>query len=187
MATTVTKPEFDQARQFIASDIEREIQLVRGQDLWWKKVARKIWGVRPGGGNFLAALGLLCYTEFAGRIKCDDFSEGNSRACFDDFFSDLGPEYAQLLGSCAVYKDLRCGLAHEYAVKNSCDIAMLEGGRQAGVQWTGTKYVFVVESYWRDFRNAFDRLGQQKFGIPARQPNRPLQPAGVTRSQHARG
>src|SRR5439155_22178086 len=32
-------------RLFIASDIEREIQLVRGQELWRKRIARKIWGV----------------------------------------------------------------------------------------------------------------------------------------------
>ena len=32
-------------RLFIASDIEREIQLVREQELWRKRIARKIWGV----------------------------------------------------------------------------------------------------------------------------------------------
>lgn len=183
----MTKPEFDQARLFITGDIEREIQLVRGQNLWWKRAARQVWGVRPGGGNFLAALGLLCYTEFAGRIKRDDFSDGNSRLCFDDFFADLGPEYAQLLVSCPIYQDLRCGLAHAYFVKKTCDIAMLEGARQAGVRWTGTNYVFIVESYWRDFGNAFDRLGQDRFCTPAQRPNKPLQPTCVTRSQNARG
>jgi hypothetical protein len=180
----MTKPELDQARLFITSDIEREIELVRGQDLWWKKAARRLWGVRPGGGNLLAALGLLCYTEFAGRIKRNDFSGASSRACFDEFFADLGPDYASLLQSCRVYNDLRCGLAHEYFVKMSCDIAMLEGTRSAGVQWTGTKYVFVVEAYWRDFRAAFDRLAES---IQTRQPNIALLPTGVTHSQHARG
>jgi hypothetical protein len=61
-------------RLFIASDIEREIQLVRGQELWRKRIARKIWG--SYGANVLSALGLLCYTEFAGRLKRDHFSDG---------------------------------------------------------------------------------------------------------------
>lgn len=174
------KDEFDQARLFISSDIEREIQLVRGQERWWKQVALKMCGIRPGGGNFLAALGLLCYTEFAGRIKRDDFSNRDSRACFDEFFAELGPEYTEILRTCAVYNDLRCGLAHQYFVKRSCDIAMLEGGRQPGVQWTGTKYLFVVEAYWRDFGNAFDALGRLRFGTAGRQ-SEPVQPASGQR------
>ena len=38
---------------FIFNDIKREVDLARSGD---------------GGGNFLAGLGLLCYTEFMGTI-----------------------------------------------------------------------------------------------------------------------
>jgi hypothetical protein len=111
----------------------------------------------------MAALSLLSYTEFAGRLKLDDFSDSNSRKCFDAFFGDLGPDYAHLLGKHNVYKILRCGLAHEYFVKKSCTIAMLSSHPQPGDQWDEARYIFIVESYFNDFRNALDRLAIRLF------------------------
>lgn len=56
----------------------------------------------PGGGNLLAALGLLCYTEFAGKlrfgVKRADGSDVAS-ANFNQFFDLLGPEYQAFRGS----------------------------------------------------------------------------------------
>ena len=158
------RDRFDRARAFIAADIGREIRLARGETSRWRRLVRWALGNPPGGGNFLAALGLLCYTEFAGRAKRDDFSDGNARACFDDFFRDLGPEYSELLKTRSIYRDLRCGLAHEYFVKRSCAIAMLAFQPQCGVQWDGERYIFVVEAYWQDFQAAFQKLGQQLYG-----------------------
>jgi hypothetical protein len=71
------------------SDIEREIQLARAHRQKLQNL-----GVIAGGGNFLAALGLLCYTEFGGKLrfahKRPDGSDLASKN-FNDFFDLLGP------------------------------------------------------------------------------------------------
>ncbi len=157
---------FDRARDFITADIEREIRLARMETSLWRRLLARAVGNPNGGGNFLTALGLLCYTEFAGRLKRNDFSDGNARVCFDDFFRDLGPEYDQLVQTQNVYRDLRCGLAHEYFVKRSCVIAMLSFRPQCGIQWDGNRYIFVVEAYWQDFRGALQALEQRLYGLP---------------------
>jgi hypothetical protein len=59
----LSKARFTQAKLFICTDIEREIQLATAD-----KTALQSLGVHPGGANFLAALGLLCYTEFFGKL-----------------------------------------------------------------------------------------------------------------------
>jgi hypothetical protein len=41
----------------------------------------------------MAALSLLSYTEFAGRLMLSDFSDGNSRKSFDEFFRNMGTGY----------------------------------------------------------------------------------------------
>ena len=59
----MTRDEFVQAKAFIFSDVERELQLAKADSAGLQAL-----GVTPGGGNFLAALGLLCYTEFGGKL-----------------------------------------------------------------------------------------------------------------------
>lgn len=61
--------DFKQAKEFIFSDIQREIDLAKSN---------------KNAGNFLCALGLLCYTEFAGKIMSD--GKYNSSQHFNDFF-----------------------------------------------------------------------------------------------------
>ena len=107
----------------------------------------------------MAALSLLSYTEYAGRLKHNDFSDGNARKNFDCFFSDLGAGYKQLLTQFNVYKIFRCGLAHEYYVKKDCTIAMRSNkALNAGLGHDGQRYFFVVERYHRDFTAAFQSL-----------------------------
>jgi hypothetical protein len=65
----MTSQEFDRARLFIFTDIRREISLGRASESDAGKTALSSICVPSGGGNFLAALGLLCYTEFAGKLK----------------------------------------------------------------------------------------------------------------------
>lgn len=149
---------FLQAKTFIFSDIQREIALARISQKDRTHLLPKELQVTPGGGNFLAALGLLCYTEFAGGLKNSDFSRGRAKANFDAFFGELGPEYRAFNARHDVYGDLRCGLVHEYYVKKRCVIAMSSADRGIGVRWDGEKYVFVVEQYFEDFKQAFLRL-----------------------------
>jgi hypothetical protein len=148
-----------QAKNFILSDIERELALADSSERLLGRLLLRLAGVPRGGGNFVAALSLLSYTEYGGRLKNNDFSDGNSRKNFDDFFGDLGTGYKQLLTEHNVYKIFRCGLAHEYYVKNDCIIAMHSAKQlDAGIGHYENQYFFVVEQYYKDFRAAFENL-----------------------------
>src|SRR5678815_767764 len=130
------------------NDIEREVELGRVAD----EQALRALGVRPGGGNFLAALGLLSYTEFGGKLKFNcKKPNGTEHASenFNRFFDELGHGYAKLRSSGHnVYDTFRCGLAHEYFIKKHCGIAMLGTGIPCGIcQLPDGRYEFVVEQY----------------------------------------
>jgi hypothetical protein len=159
----MTRDEFVQAKLFMFSDIHREIQLARADP----KVLEAA-GVKSGGGNFLAALGLLCYTEFGGKLKFGvkrpngtDIASAN----FNQFFDILGADYQSFRATHNVYDIFRCGLAHEYYVKKTCTIAMLASspGPSIGVDSSGHFY-FVIESYSRDLEKAFADLQIQLYG-----------------------
>jgi hypothetical protein len=153
---------------FMFADIQREIDLARtGQ----------------GGGNLLAALGLLCYTEFMGGILRANqpspplkiFISGQTSKNFNAFFDTLGPCYQSFRQSGEnVYNVFRCGMAHEYAVKRDCVIAMLDGGTAScgiGKESSG-RYFFIVERYLNDFRAACQTLYNQLMA-PGNNPSLP--------------
>jgi hypothetical protein len=153
------KTQIDQAKEFIFSDIEREIALADSSERRLGRMFLRFARVPRGAGNFIAALSLLSYTEFGGRLKNNDFSDGNARKNFDDFFGDLGAGYRQLLTQHNVYRIFRCGLAHEYYVKKDCVIAIRSGQQlSAGIGHDGQQFFFVVERYYRDFKAAFQAL-----------------------------
>lgn len=133
------------------------------------EAAVKATGVRPGGGNFLAALGLLCYTEFGGRLK---YNRSKASENFNRFFDDLGPEYkAFRQAGHNVYDIFRCGMAHEYMVKKPGTIAMLGKTATAGIrQLPDGRFEFIVERYYLDLKHAFEELDQQLFGGPVTVP-----------------
>ncbi|MCL4534997.1 MAG: hypothetical protein M1370_07565 [Bacteroidetes bacterium] len=164
----MNRDEFIQAKNFIFTDIERELQIARADH-----DRLLCMGITPGGGNFLAALGLLCYTEFGGKLRfCRKRDDGKDFASenFNLFFDELGPGYKAFRQHHNVYDIFRCGLAHEYYVKKSCGIAMFgdEDSPGIGIDPSGEySYLFVVQSYNRDLRNAFDRLEKDLFGRQA--------------------
>lgn len=111
--------------------------------------------------------------RFADSIpQLANYWEGNAtqRLCaltknFEAFFGKLGPGYKEFINAGHdVYGDLRCGLAHEYYVKKRCVISMCIAEQGIGVRWNGEKYVFIVEQYFLDFREAFLRLESMLFG-----------------------
>jgi hypothetical protein len=156
------RAEFDQAKLFIFSDVGREIQLAKVSARKSGQRALRRLRVLPGGGNFLAALGLLCYTEFGGKLM---FNHRAASANFNSFFDLLGPAYKNLRAKHNIYNILRCGLAHEYYVKQSCTIAMTSRTSAPGIHVDeGGHFTFVVEAYSRDMRKAFDGLGRTLFG-----------------------
>jgi hypothetical protein len=159
----MTRDEFVQAKLFMFSDLRREIQLANADP---KLLAAA--GINSGGGNFLAALGLLCYTEFGGKLKFGvKRSNGTDVAStnFNQFFDLLGSGYQSFRKSHDVYDIFRCGLAHEYYAKKSCTIAMFANspGPGIGIDPSG-RYYFVVESYSRDLEKAYDKLQIELYG-----------------------
>jgi len=159
---------FKQAEQFMFQDVRREICLARATETVEGKAALRQAGVELGGGNFMAALALLCYTEFAGKLKFDckkpngsDYASEN----FNSFFDELGPGYKAFRSAGNnVYDVFRCGLAHEYYVKKSCTISMFGPVDQPGIGKNpdGT-YSFVVERYCQDLKQAFHTLESHLF------------------------
>lgn len=148
-----------QAKNFVFSDIDREIRLANSSEKYLGRFLLRLAGVPRGGGNFMMALSLLSYTEYGGRLKNNDFSDRNSRKNFDDFFGDLGDGYKQLLTEQNVYKIFRCGLAHEYYVKKDCVIAIHSCKQlDTGIGYNGNQYFFIVDQYYRDFKIAFENL-----------------------------
>ena len=134
------------------SDIQREIDLARSN---------------KRAGNFLCALGLLCYTEFMGGIVLGSFTIRPLKRRFDAFLDLMGDDYKIFNQTVNVYDVFRCGLAHEYFVKHNCDIAMLKNDETLGIGKKPTgEYYFVVERYFEDFSNACRQLYTQMMTKP---------------------
>src|SRR2546426_2659666 len=76
---------------FIEHDIGRELHWANE----WRRRQRKRLPARPfeGAGNVLAALGLLCYTEFIGEFITGTKGTGTSERNFRAAFCELGPGY----------------------------------------------------------------------------------------------
>ncbi len=72
-------------------------------------------------------------------------------ANFNQFFDLLGPAF-------------RCGLAHEYYVKKSCTIAMLDGTADPGLGVDAAGHYWVVVESCRDLKKAFDDLQVHLYG-----------------------
>lgn len=162
------KPSFEQAKLFLFTDIRREIELGRASETDPGEVALASIGVPHGGGNFLTGLGLLCYTEFGGKLKYnrktkkrDDYATDN----FNLFFDDLGNGYkAFRAAGHNPYNIFRCGMTHEYNVKRPCTIFMLGTDLPAGVgQSADGRYWICVDQYFFDLRRAFDDLEKHLF------------------------
>ncbi|MCZ6691818.1 MAG: hypothetical protein O7H41_19705 [Planctomycetota bacterium] len=170
---------FQKAKEFIEKDIGREIALAKATAIPAGEQSLRELGIYPGGGNFLAALGLLCYTEWAGKLKygCKYPVRGRrgkekdaASHNFNHFFDDLGPGYRRFREDEeseqeSPYSTFRCGLAHEYLVKKSCTIYMLGGGPvDAGIgKDSAGRYWFVVERYFSDLMRALDNVEAQLF------------------------
>jgi hypothetical protein len=154
---------------YMCEDIKRELDLERSG---------------CNAGNFLCALGLLCYTEFMGGLIVGRLRGHKSELSFNKFLDYMG--YTAQLPGIDVYDTFRCGLAHEYFVKYECVISMLNATGQAPIIVPGKstggvsvrtpdyiisdpvsigisqrpdgRYLFVVEQYYEDFRAACERL-----------------------------
>ena len=129
---------------FIYRDIQREIELARSGN---------------EGGDFLAALGLICYTEFMGNVLLQ--GDGSYTKQFKAFFRRMGQDYARLVDDkeIDVYRVFRSGMVLSYFAKD-CEIKMLNDGSFASgiIIKPNGQYLFVVEKYFDDFVKASQAL-----------------------------
>lgn len=149
----ITKESFSLAKKFIQTDIERELNLYRQQ--------------KQSAGNFLCALGLLCYTEFFGGLITGNFQHGHAKANFETFFRYMGKHYSNLIDkkNIDVYNIFRCGMAHEYFIKKDFSVGLLPiRNRRTGIGFENGEYFFVVEKYYDDFIKAVEKLEVTLFG-----------------------
>ena len=165
---------------FIQTDISREIELAKIKGDCFA------CGTRAGGGNFLAALGLLCWTEYVGSFVTGRYGWGQAKRNFDAFFKRLGPSYEVFEREHDVYDIFRCGMAHEYSVKRPAKVAMRRGGEECGigVDRRDGRFYLVVERYRDDFFAAArelykELLAQKDFKMPVQV----ARPQKTTRSQ----
>ena len=151
---------FKQAKVFISSDIERELSLVKASQSEQGILALEKAGVPAGGGNFLAAMGLLAYTEFFGDLKYKNTGHASCSTNFNSLFDDLGSDYQSFRASREdVYKIFRCGLVHEYYIKKDCTIYMVEKENLAGIgKDADGKYYFAVETYYEALKSVVASL-----------------------------
>lgn len=156
---TITKAAFDFSKQLIFVDLPREVDWGNAWHDGRRPLVEAAGIKHSGGGNFLAALGALCYTEYGGWLQFGKKPTEN----FNRFFDTLGTDYAAFRQKHNVYNIFRCGLAHEYFVKGlSYGISLSEEPSFAfeydpspTARFT---YTFHVGRYVIDLRVAFERL-----------------------------
>lgn len=162
--------EFAEAKKFIIADISREIKLAHVTKTEDGKKSLTKHNIPLGGGNFLAALGLLSYTEFGGKLKYNKLKPNGynwASENFNLFFDDLGSGYQAFRNTGVnVYDIFRCGLVHEYFTKQNCTIYMSSNNRPIGIGTESNgKYFFEVETYFEDLKKALDDLEMSRYGI----------------------
>jgi hypothetical protein len=120
--------------------------------------------------NFLAALGLLAYTEFLGGLQTGllgSYKPGDAKRRFTVFFRELGGEYGKLAeggDTVDVWRDVRNGLVHAYFIDQRATIKMSIGdghGDRCGIEVEGGHIWFIVQKYFDDFRRAAMRYHEQ--------------------------
>lgn len=134
-------------REFMFNDIDKTLKLADNKQI--------------GAPNFLLALGLVCYTEYWGKllegIKKSD--QSSSAKAFNAFLKRLDRKYYGSLLTCNVnlYGEVRCGLAHAYLVEGKGDSVINTGySGLHGIDYdqTSMKYTFWVRTYFDEFKNA---------------------------------
>jgi hypothetical protein len=109
-----------------------------------------------GNANFLAALGLVSYTEVLGGLRTGKLGLiGKSQHNFNAFLCYMGDEYMQFQKKdINIYDVVRCGLVHNYFIKGDATIWMHAGTgsntRGIVASPNGTTH-FFVNVYRDDF------------------------------------
>ena len=103
-----------------------------------------------GKANYLAALGLVTYTEVLGGLLTGNLGlRGTSKDNFKAFIPYLGQDYVLTERKLDIYEFVRCGLVHNYFIKGDSSIWMNAQGPGVFGDPDGPKY-FLVNAYATD-------------------------------------
>lgn len=111
-----------------------------------------------GNANYLAALGLVTYTEILGGLRTGRLGiKGTSQQNFNAFIPYLGNDYLHLKSQgFDIYEFVRCGLIHNYFIKGDSTIWMDATGPGIIGSSKGRTF-FLVKEYANDlFKGAAD-------------------------------
>jgi len=147
--------DFIQIKEFIKTDIERELQLARISGTFSSHVLDFI-GINRGGGNMMTTLALLDYTEFAGHVYAKLTHLKNYDAFEQGFALFNGYDYRKL--------PVKTAREVQQTIKNSIVfpddvnvyIGMLEGNflekrhTNAGIVVEDGEWYFCIEKYYKD-------------------------------------
>jgi hypothetical protein len=107
-----------------------------------------------GGANFAAALALNVYTDaLGGLINGNLTAKGVSELNYTTFLKRMGYSDAECM---KYYENVRCGLAHQYFIKNEFVIGswqVFEGGK--GIREALEVICFVNQTYFDEFKKAY--------------------------------
>ena len=160
----ITLDEFRSIKGFVKADVEREIQLAKVSDTYWVYVLNLL-GINRGGGNMMAALTLLEYTEFVGHTyaqikglkKYDPFTEG--------FLQMNQSDYKKLPNDpMKIHSIIRNSLI--YPVKGSPNVAIgmldtnfgVKFNTNAGIAVKENIWYFCIEKYYNDLMQVFTEI-----------------------------
>ncbi|MBI2832381.1 MAG: hypothetical protein HYX79_09010 [Chloroflexi bacterium] len=115
------------------------------------------------GLNFLSAIGLMVATEFLGGLITGFLGQkGHSEKNFKAGFKYLGKSYEDLLtnktGVLDIYKNVRCGLVHQYLPSGVSSIYNRATSGSPGVIEKSGQLVIAVDNYVVDLKDAINRL-----------------------------
>jgi hypothetical protein len=166
---------FAEIGAWMKNDIKREIELARVSQAQEGVDALARLGVPGGGGNLLAALGLVAYTEALGLLRVWNTTNrgyGTPSECFNAFFDRMaGGSYKTWWSSWSrgsgksVYDVLRNGLVHEYRPKVDSGF-WIATGDELGLGEADGVLIFKVAPYYRHFCAEMDVLHAELAALP---------------------
>lgn len=155
------------------NDIRREIQLARVTHSRPELMAEL---ELSGGGNLLAALGLITYSEALGLLRVWNRGQGYGKRddCFRAFLDEMDggsyrawrEKWEQEHPNTTLYEALRCGLVHEYRPKVDSEF-WIGDGASLGLAEENAHLIFKVEPYFRHFSLEIDRLYAELMQLPS--------------------
>lgn len=121
-----------------------------------------------GNANFLAALGLLDYTEILGGLVTGNLIPGPKVGNFEAFLKYLGKPYLDLDAKFDIYGKVRSGLVHQYLLNQEGTIRRGIGPHDiCGVVIRNDGWIEIaVDKYFADFKEA---IGKYKYDLLTRQ------------------